>query len=127
MDQFTHDVRRANWLSIINQCQSRPAAMSAKQWLAENGIKEKAYYYWLRKFRKEACNQLQLPETTAAAEVAFAEVTMPVPVAGSGVTTEHVPDTPPAAVIKCNGLTIELSNSISESLLSRLLQEVVHA
>ena len=28
--------------------------MTVKQWLADNGIKEKSYYYWLRKFRKEA-------------------------------------------------------------------------
>ena len=125
MDQSTHDVRRENWLTIVNQCQSRPAAMSVKQWLAENGIKEKAYYYWLRKFQKEAYEQLQLPATTT--EVAFAEVTMPIPIAGSDVTTEIIPDTSPAAVIKYNGLTIELSNNISEGLLSRLLQEVVHA
>ena len=57
MDQSTHDVRRANWLNIVNQCQGRPVGMSAKQWLEENGIKEKAYYYWLRKFRREAYNQ----------------------------------------------------------------------
>lgn len=50
MDQSTNDVRRANWLTIINQCQTRPSDMSVKQWLVENGIKEKAYYYWLRKF-----------------------------------------------------------------------------
>ena len=25
MDKCTHDVRRANWLNIINQCQERPA------------------------------------------------------------------------------------------------------
>ncbi|MST67200.1 IS66 family insertion sequence element accessory protein TnpB, partial [Lachnospiraceae bacterium BSM-380-WT-5A] len=41
--------------------QGRPVGMSAKQWLEENGIKEKAYYYWLRKFRREAYNQTQLP------------------------------------------------------------------
>ncbi len=29
------------------------------------------------------------------------------------------------AVIKCNGLTLELSNDISEVLLNRLLQEVL--
>ena len=63
MDQSTHDIRRANWLTIINQCQTRPSNMSVRQWLAENN----------------------------------------------------------------NGLTIELSNDISEGLLSRLLQEVVHA
>ena len=127
MDQSTHDVRRANWLTIINQCQTRPSDMSVKQWLAENGIKEKAYYYWLRKFRKEAYNQMQLPATATTTEVTFAEVTMPALVAGANVTTGNVPDTSPAAVIKCNRLTIELSNNISEELLSRLFQEVVHA
>lgn len=75
MDQSTHDVRRANWLNIVNQCQNRPANMSVKQWLAENDIKENAYYYWLRKFRKEAYDQMQLPVVTTQADVAFAEVT----------------------------------------------------
>ena len=49
MDQSTHDVRMTNWLNIISQCQNRPAGISAKQWLAENDINEKSYYYWLRK------------------------------------------------------------------------------
>lgn len=44
MDQSTHDVRWANWLGIITECQQRPAGVSAKQWLADNGIQEKTYY-----------------------------------------------------------------------------------
>ena len=127
MDQSTHDVRRTNWLNIVTQCQNRPAGMSVKKWLAENDIKEKAYYDWLRKFRKEADNQMQLPATATTTEVAFAEVTMPVPIVGPDTTSVNVPDISPTAVIKCNGLTIELSNNISEELLSRLLQEVSHA
>ena len=123
MDQSTHDVRRANWLNIVNQCQNRPTDMSVKQWLEENDIKEKAYYYWLRKFRKEAYNQMQLPAVTTKAEVSFAEVTMPLPAADF----THTSDGAPAAVIKCNGFAIELSNNISEALLSRLLKEVYHA
>lgn len=126
MDQSTHDVRRANWLNIVNQCQSRPSDLSVKQWLAENDIKEKAYYYWLRKFRKEAYDQMQLPSVTAKAEVAFAEVTMPLPAADLESSIEKTPDGP-AAVIKCNALTIEISNNISEALLIRLLKEIRHA
>ena len=64
MDQSTHDIRRTNWLNIVNQCQERPANVSVRQWLADNGIKEKAYYYWLRKFRKKLttrCRFLLLP------------------------------------------------------------------
>lgn len=127
MDQSTHDVRRTNWLNIIKQCQDRPAGMSAKQWLAENDIKEKAYYYWLRKFRKEAYVQMQLPAVTAKDEVAFAEVTMPLSAPDSGSTTPKAADGLPAAVIKYNGLTLELSNNISEVLLRHLLKEVLRA
>lgn len=52
MDQLTHNVRCANWLNIINQCQERLANITIRQWLKDNDIKEKSYYYWLRKFRK---------------------------------------------------------------------------
>ena len=54
MDTTTHDVRAARWLDIIHRCQTRTDGTTAHQWLANNGVKEKAYYYWLRKFRKEA-------------------------------------------------------------------------
>lgn len=40
MDKCTHDVRRANWLNIINQCQERPANVTVHQWLKDNDIKE---------------------------------------------------------------------------------------
>ena len=70
MDQLTHTVRRSNWINIIRQCQDRPAGTTAKQWLAENDISEKSYYYWLRKIRREVCEQeeLQKVEYYGAAE-----------------------------------------------------------
>lgn len=77
MDQITHDVRRENWLNIVTQCQNRQSDISVKQWLTDNGIKEKAYYYWLRKFRKEAYGQMQLPAVASKSEVTFAEVSIP--------------------------------------------------
>ena len=77
MDQIAHDVRRKNWLNIVTQCQNRKTDISIKQWLADNGIKEKAYYYWLRKFQREAYEQMQLPSVAAKTEVTFAEVPVP--------------------------------------------------
>ena len=50
MDSLTHNVRRANWLNIINQCQERPANVTVRQWLKDNDINEKFYYYWLRNY-----------------------------------------------------------------------------
>lgn len=122
MDQSTHDVRRASWSGIITECQQRPANVSAKQWLADNGIKEKAYYYWLRKFRREACEKMQLPAVKTPEEVSFAEIDMPAPVPAMLPASSHA-----AATIRVGGVTLEVSNSISEPLLKMLLQEVIHA
>lgn len=125
MDQSTHNVRRANWLNIINQCQNRPSDVSAKQWLADNGIKEKAYYYWLRKFRKEAYGQMQVSAPAQSAEVSFAEFSIPMDSPSRPMPCTLHSD--PVAVIKCGNISIEISNDISEEVLSRLLQEAAHA
>ena len=58
MDTCTHEARLNQWKLIIEQCQSRPDGQTARQWLAENGIQEKTYYYWLRRVRKEVYSQL---------------------------------------------------------------------
>ena len=125
MDSLTHNVRRANWLNIINQCQERPANVTVRQWLKDNDINEKSYYYWLRKIRREACERLQLPGTSSPSEVSFVEV----PLETATTIPASAQNTPvsPSAVIKANGLTLEISNDISELLLARLLQEVLHA
>lgn len=122
MDQSTHDVRRTNWLNIITECQQRPADVSAKQWLADNGIKEKAYYYWLRKLRREASEQMKLPAVTAPAQVSFAEISIPVSAPGKAAGNSN-----PVAIIHVGGITLEVSNDISETLLRALLQEAAHA
>lgn len=126
MDQSTHAVRKANWINIIQQCLDRPANTTVKQWLVENGISEKSYYYWLRKIRREACEQGYLPQVTSQSEVSFVEV--PIKTAPIADPVQRVPAASvPAAVIRSGDLTLELSNDISESLLCRLLQEVLHA
>lgn len=53
MDKITHEVCLANWKNTIEQCNDRPQGMTVKQWLEENSINEKTYYYWLRRVRRE--------------------------------------------------------------------------
>ena len=67
MDACTHDVRLNQWKLIIEQCQSRPDGQTARQWLAENGVQEKTYYYWLRRVRKEVYSQLSDGSTSLPA------------------------------------------------------------
>ena len=97
MDQLTHTVRRSNWINIIRQCQDRPAGTTAKQWLAENDISEKSYYYWLRKIRREVCEQEGLQEVTNPSALSFVEI--PVKTAlDSGCSDQIRP--PDAGIIK---------------------------
>lgn len=132
MDQITHNVRSAQWLEIVTQCQNRPEGTTVKQWLADNGIKEKAYYYWLRKFRKQAYAQMHLSSTevSVGSDISFAEVSIPdqrptgILKATEETTVEAIR---PVAVIKNTDITIALTNEVSDSLLSRILREVAHA
>ena len=132
MDQITHDVRSSQWLEIITQCQNRPEGTTAKQWMADNGISEKSYYYWLRKFRKQACSQMTETSTAISVgnEISFAEVSIsPKQSANIAAFTleNSVGGIRPVAVIKNANISIALTNEISEGLLSRILLEVAHA
>ena len=127
MDQSTHDVRRKYWQDIVNQCQNRPVGMTTKQWLENNGIKNKAYYYWLRKFRKEACVKMNLPSVNATEEITFAEINSSFPMTTFKVDVPAKTNDTSAAVIRCNAFSIEISNNISEELLTCLLKEICHA
>ena len=52
MDKSTHEVRMEQWKTIVLRCQARPERQTAASWLAENGVKAKQYYYWLRQIRR---------------------------------------------------------------------------
>lgn len=131
MDQCTHEVRAEYWKNIIKACGQRPAGQSAKKWMDENGICEQSYYHWQRKFRQQAYARMKekemLPSVAEKAEVSFAEIPYS-PVVGR----EYIPGVSeagrtPAAVIRTSAMSIEISNQISESLLSRILREVSNA
>ena len=122
MDQTTYQVRLESWKSIVDRCQTRPKGQSARQWLAENNISDKQYYYWLRKIRAQAYGEMQnvlpsLPDTNTNA-VAFAEIS----------PEQLLPAEPaPAVVIKTRKSTIEISSSISEAMIVRIIKAVSHA
>lgn len=127
MDRITHQVRLANWAKIIEQCNNRPTGTSAKQWLRDNGISDKSYYYWLRKIRLEAyaANEKELPTIHSLQEqppaVTFAEI--PLPEQQTSITDTFKAD----AVIHTGTMVIGISNTISDTLLSRLLEVARHA
>ena len=129
MDQITHTVRRSMWQDILLQCQNRPCGMSAKQWMIENDINEKTFYYWQRKLRKEAFESkssdiTKLQPIKPREELSFIELTKPKNQIQSDELNTIVH---PAAILKTNNLTIAITNEISDSLLSRIIREVSNA
>lgn len=129
MDKTTHEVRLSNWRTIINNCQARPQGQTAKQWLTENGISTKQYYYWLRRVRQEAYHAetagKKLPAVAAPADVILTEITgFSEELSTPCVTgTDFTPD----AVLRVMNTTIEFSNSASAVLISRIVKAVAHA
>lgn len=126
MDKITHEIRLSNWKTVIEQCSLRPEGQTVKQWLADNGINEKTYYYWQRRVRKEVFGQSGLPqpiENPETAPVSFAEIPV-IPVqAETSLETSFQAN----AVIRTGNTAIGLSNSISDHLLERILGGLLHA
>ena len=122
MNITTHEMRSANWKTIIQNCQARPDGVTVKQWLVEQGVSEKSYYYWQRKFRQKAY-QIMTKESTpepVSTGLAFAEIPLR--------RTAEPDDCPhPDMVIQKGCLRIELNSSISDDLLIRILETVSHA
>ena len=122
MDKTTHEIRIANWRSIIEQCHARPEGQTAKQWLADNGISEKSYYYWQRKIRQETYSLISSDAASIARPepAAFAELPFISP------KNDHQAFSPDA-VIRRGQTALELCNTISDRLLDRLMEVISHA
>ena len=122
MDTSTHEIRLANWKTIVEQCAARPAGQTVKQWLEINGINDKQYFYWQRKVRQQMVEQMDLPIHAACqkSEVTFAQI---------HVEQEQDPRPAfiPAAIIRTERATIEISAFAPASLASRILKAVSHA
>ena len=122
MDKITHQVRAEHWTRILNECMN--SGMSKTAWCRANGISAKQFFYWQRILRREAYEASQNPSLPAVAEtkqlsavqqsVSFAEIKLP------AVSPDASPVLRPDLVIRKGDLVLEISNSASSGLLSRI-------
>ena len=106
----------------MNECIN--SGMSKTAWCRANGISEKQFFYWQRILRREAfeksqnltlpvtVSQDQLPATQRT--VAFTEIKLP------SSPQNTAPIFRPDLVIRKGNLILEIANSASEDLLSRI-------
>ena len=64
MDQKVLSIRRSHWEQII--LEGNRAQTTKREWCRQNGIREKTFYYWQRKFRNEAVEALESSKAVPA-------------------------------------------------------------
>jgi putative transposase len=107
--------------------------VTAKQWLQENGIPNKQYYYWLRRVRRDLYQQtahaavMTVPMSPSvqkgSEDIAFAEI----PAASFLTEAEGSEAFKPDIIIRTDTAVVAVSNSASKSLLRIVMKAVSHA
>lgn len=125
MDKITHEIRLNNWKHVVEECNNRPQGVTVKQWLADNEINEKVYYYWLRRVRQAAYDQMkseQSGELTVVPnnKVSYAEITL------TGNTSSRAVNAP-VAVMSSGSISIDISEQASEEFLIKLMRAMKNA
>ena len=63
MDQITKEIRTEQWRQIV--LEANGTSLTKKEFCRQNGIKEKQFYYWQRKIRRQDAARF-LEETSPA-------------------------------------------------------------
>ena len=111
MEKYVQDIRLQQWAEIIDA--ANKSGQTRKQWLAENGITEDAFYYWQRKVRKQYAEQNGLaPASGNSNQTGLVEVPV---YRSSGCCS-----TAAAAVIRIGSMSVEISSSASAEFMENL-------
>ena len=102
------------WTPIIEKCRSSDIGVRA--WCRENNISEKKFYYWERRI-KEKNFEIQ-KETQSQNQTNFVEIQPPIDFS----TNNSIPTFRADIVIHVGNNVLELSNTVSENLLSMVLK-----
>lgn len=112
MDKITHEMRLSQWTSLIRECRS--SSMSIKTWCNANNVNQGQFFYWQRRVREGMYSSLDI--SGEKKQLVFAQLQGPaIP---SGANSSFVAD----MVVRLGKNTLELSNSVSEELLSKVLK-----
>ena len=87
--EFTKEYRMSHWAKIIKE--QKESGLSAKSYCANSGIRENQFYYWQKKLREAACEELMKVQGTPSklAPSGFIEVKPPLRSALSPTTSNH--------------------------------------
>lgn len=117
VQEMTREIRLQQWAGIVKEC--RGSGKTVKSWCTENGINEKSYFYWQKRVREAACQELTAyreqqvakTEPRAANTPVFAECKFP--------ENNHAAGT--AVTIHLNGAVVEVHHGAEASVIESIL------
>jgi transposase-like protein len=108
--KLTTKYRLEQWTSIIQE--RIKSGKRVDEWCSENGISRDAYYYWLRKVKLTA-SEKTVPEPPQLPKVV--QIIPPAPVC-------EVHNSGTAIILKVNGITLEIQDCASDSIIEKTLR-----
>jgi hypothetical protein len=112
MDKITHEKHLTKWTAIIEACRS--TGIGIRAWCRENNINEKQFYYWQRCIKGKVFDTLKKTESQSQANF----VKLPILADFSKNTPLFMSD----MIIHVGDNLLELSNTVSEELLYKVLK-----
>lgn len=105
MNQTTSAYRSRYWMKVIQDCCK--SGISKKQWLAERNISQASFYYWQKRLRESMFDM-------DSSEISTLIVPLEQPLSN--------PHADASAVIIKKDVRIEISDSISDELLMKIMK-----
>ena len=109
----TSQIRLREWAALIQDCKS--SGLKVNEYCRQHSISRDSYYFWLRKVR-----------TAALEQIGFVE--LPVPEGQTDITAElPVPSFTTQMIIQVGNLELDINENTPSELLSRVLKVIQNA
>lgn len=116
--------RTQKWLGIIRECQA--SGLKKRTWCRQNDINEKAFYYWLRKFRKMACEnkELMIQESNGIESPEVIQPIVPITVLKDdpAVKQKDVSQQNSCIILNINSIEVKIYNGTSSELIENTVK-----
>lgn len=118
-----HKVQLQRWKALIQDRMN--SKLKIMEWCEQNNVSKDAYYYWLKQIRIEAVAEAnsKFNKPVISESNSFVEIQ---PVASSIMASASIKSRP-SAIIRGNGLEIELFDDTSPTFIRKLMEAVRYA
>lgn len=128
MDQQTADIRYTQWTQIVSE--ANLSSLSKRAWCREHGIKEKSFYYWQRKIRKDTASSMNTsaevsipPHADLTGKSSFVELSFHSSEVSEG-STPSPSDMVPEMMLQLGDCRMYLTGAIREQTLRTVMKVI---